>query len=982
MKKFLVFLILLLSVNTFSQESEKKISDGFFKDYVSQRWTSEDGIPGNTITDIIQTNEGYIYFGTYGGLVRFDGVEFKIINQKINPKYRFQSARSLMEDSKGNVWIGSNEDGAFCIFPDGDVKEFSIENCLPNNSIRSFCEDKEGNIWVGTASGVACISSKYEVFKPEGFDSIPNKNNFIVNQIYCDTAGRIWIITRTEKGLYLYSDRKFTVYNDFSSKKDPIITAMTQDNNGVFWFGVAPYYAIKKSNTEEEIINLGKGNQRGTVVTSIFQDKKLNFWFGLDNGVTILHDGKISFFDKTMGLVDENVVKIIEDREKNIWIATDRGGLEKLSYGKFQTTKVGTTINGIAQDLNRRVVWLAGDNGLYCYKDNVFQENYITEYCKNVRIRDVSLDNEGNLLVSCYEKLGLVKFYTDGRIANWTTEKGLAGNKVRVAKQISNGDIYVGTTTGLSIIKEEGKVIRNIQKNDVIKNDYIMCIYEARNGEIWIGTDGGGVFILKNEKIERTITKKDGLVGNVIFKIDSLKQGEIWICTGSGATRIIGDKFFSYNNLNGFVGEGVFQLIPDYTKRVWGTSNRGIFYVRMEDLDDVLEGRKKFLNLKFFNRFDGITCGEPTPTSLSMKDDLGRVWFPLIEGFTIFDPIRNETNSYAPEIKIQEIYADTERIDIKNGEVVLSPKVRRLNIKYTGISFVSPEQVEFKTKLEGFDKEFSDWSNMRNATYTNLQPGEYVFKIHAQNGDGVLSEESETLKIIKQPYLWERPWFRILTALLIIAFITIVVLLKINTYKKNQEMMEKLSIEVIQALVGTIDAKDKYTNGHSNRVANYSKQLAERMGLPESIQKRVYYSALLHDIGKIGISDAIINKPGKLTKKEYELIKQHPEIGSQILESITTMPEISVGARGHHERFDGKGYPDKIKAQDIPLIARIIGVADAYDAMTSNRSYRKFMEQAKVRSELNKYKGTQFDPEIADKMIEIIDEDKEYKLHE
>jgi ligand-binding sensor domain-containing protein len=986
MKKLSKFLMLLLSVsfsmNAFTQDSDKKNGDGFFKDYVSQRWTAEDGIPGNTITDIIQTDEGYIYFGTYGGLVRFDGVEFKIINQKINSKYRFQSARSLMQDSRGNVWIGSNEDGAFCIFPDGDVKEFSIENGLPNNSIRSFCEDKDGNVWIGTASGIARVSSKYEVIRPEGFDNIPNNNNFIVSQLYCDTAGRVWIVTRTEKGLYLYSDRKFSVYNDFHSKKNPIITVMTQDSNGVFWFGVAPYYAIKKSNTEETIYNLGKGNQRGTVVTSIFQDKKLNLWFGLDNGVTILHDGKISFFDRSMGLVDENVVKIIEDRESNIWIATDRGGLEKLSYGKFQTTRVGTTVNGIAQDTFRHVVWIAGDNGLYCYKDNLFQENYITDYCKNVRIRDVSLDKKGNLLVSCYEKLGFVKFYIDGRIKNWTTEEGLAGNKVRVAKELSNGDIYVGTTTGLSIIKDEGKVIRNIQKNDVIDNDYIMCVYENKNGEIWIGTDGGGIFILKDEKIIKTISKKDGLVGNVIFKIDSIRDGEIWICTGSGATRIKDDKYFSYNNLNGFVGEGVFQLIPDYMQRVWGTSNRGIFYVHMEDLDEVMEGKKKFLNLKFFNRFDGITGGQPTPTSLSMKDDLGRVWFTLIEGFTIFDPIRNETNSYAPEIKIQEVYADSERIDIKNGTVVLSPKVKRLNIKYTGISFVSPEQVEFKTVLEGFDKDFSEWSNMRNATYTNLQPGEYTFKIRAQNGDGVLSEETEVLKIIKQPYLWQRLWFKIVVALSVIAFISIIVLLKLNTYKKNQEMMEKLSIEVIQALVGTIDAKDKYTNGHSNRVANYSKQLAISMGLPESIQKRVYYSALLHDIGKIGISDSIINKPGKLTKKEYETIKQHPTIGSQILQSITTMPEITVGARGHHERYDGSGYPDKIKGKDIPLIARIIGVADAYDAMTSNRSYRKFMEQAKVRSELNKYKGTQFDPEIADKMIEIIDEDKDYKLHE
>lgn len=179
-------------------------------------------------------------------------------------------------------------------------------------------------------------------------------------------------------------------------------------------------------------------------------------------------------------------------------------------------------------------------------------------------------------------------------------------------------------------------------------------------------------------------------------------------------------------------------------------------------------------------------------------------------------------------------------------------------------------------------------------------------------------------------------------------------------------------VEVIQALAGTIDAKDKYTNGHSSRVTEYSKKLAASIGLPEKRQKIVYYSALLHDIGKIGIPDSIINKPGKLTAEEYEIIKQHPVIGSQILSSLSSMKEVAVGVRGHHERFDGKGYPDGLKGKDIPLVARIISVADAYDAMTSNRSYRSFMSQKDVRAEIVKNRGIQFDPELADKMQKLL----------
>ena len=154
------------------------------------------------------------------------------------------------------------------------------------------------------------------------------------------------------------------------------------------------------------------------------------------------------------------------------------------------------------------------------------------------------------------------------------------------------------------------------------------------------------------------------------------------------------------------------------------------------------------------------------------------------------------------------------------------------------------------------------------------------------------------------------------------------------------------------------------------------------MGEDEKTQEKIYYVALLHDIGKIGVPNAIINKPGKLTEEEYEIIKTHPVIGSDILKSISSMPEISIGARSHHERYDGRGYPDGLAGEEIPWIARIIGVADAYDAMTSNRSYRCYLPQERVREEFVKYRGIQFDPRVADAMLSLIDSDTNYTMHE
>ncbi|WP_035767979.1 HD-GYP domain-containing protein [Butyrivibrio sp. NC2002] len=199
--------------------------------------------------------------------------------------------------------------------------------------------------------------------------------------------------------------------------------------------------------------------------------------------------------------------------------------------------------------------------------------------------------------------------------------------------------------------------------------------------------------------------------------------------------------------------------------------------------------------------------------------------------------------------------------------------------------------------------------------------------------------------------------------------------------RKTKEI-EGMSLHVVQTLADAIDAKDAYTKGHSGRVADYSREIARRAGFSEERQEEIYMMGLLHDVGKIGVPDAVINKSGRLTDEEFEKVKTHPERGAKILKNIEEMPKLFIGARWHHERFDGSGYPDGLTGAEIPEEARIIAVADAYDAMTSNRSYRGVIPQDVVKEELEKGCGTQFDPQFAKIMLRIVDEDVEYKLRE
>lgn len=200
--------------------------------------------------------------------------------------------------------------------------------------------------------------------------------------------------------------------------------------------------------------------------------------------------------------------------------------------------------------------------------------------------------------------------------------------------------------------------------------------------------------------------------------------------------------------------------------------------------------------------------------------------------------------------------------------------------------------------------------------------------------------------------------------------------------KQQYEKNERLSMQIVKSLSSSIDEKDTYTSGHSIRVAQYSEEIARRSGYTQTEQKEIYMTGLLHDVGKIGIPDAIINKPARLSDDEYSMIKNHPVMGARILKNITELPKLVTGARWHHEHYDGTGYPDGLSGTRIPEFARIVAVADAYDAMTSKRSYRDVLSQEYVRAEIEKGKGTQFDPQFADVMIQMIDEDINYDMRE
>ncbi len=810
MKKgaLLLILVFLFSIPLFCQ-------DPFFDNYVYQSWNSFGTLNGTTITDIVQTSDGYINIGTYEGLARFDGVAFTTHKRSADNDLSFVSVRAILEDSRGRLWLGSNDEGVQCISGEGK-KTYNTQSGLPNNSIRCFVEDNNGNVWIGTAAGVVYVTPEGHLFTPQ-FEAGTVSKGTIAISFCCDKYGNIWLITANENGLFLFRDGLFRARREFAAFTGGTFfaTSICQDKEGKFWIGLGDHGLVRLTeNGVEQIVSGTIADTSPTTASYVAPDGTI--WFGTERGLVVYSEGQFHEYTAS-GLNSAKINKIMGDRENHIWIATDRNGIGKLTRGKFKIIRMEDAVNSIAED-RAGLVWIGTDNGVLCYDHDKPVTNTLTEYTAGLRIRDVCATKNGDLLVSCYTKPGQLRY--DGEtIQSWTTDDGLAGNKVRVAIETKPNELYVGTTTGLSIIHADGS-IRNFKIRDGLENEYIMALYEDTNGVIWIGTDGGGIYLMKEEVLISHITSEKGLAGNVIFKITQELDGSFWICSGSGVTRCPNFDSRSgmpyiYQNLNsdnGIETDSMFQLLVDGSNTLWMTSNHGIAAAPLEDIIDTASGRMRSVSVKFYSRNDGLDSDGPTSTAKSLVDRYGRVWFAMVDGIAIYDPKKSFENTVMPLVQIQSVVVDNVVVldnslyTFDPSSIVLNPGTKRVDITYTGLSFDAPERIHFTHKLTNFEDDFSAAAAVRTMSYTNLSPGTHIFFVNAINADGFYSDSAEAVLFVQKPYIYQMPAFWVVLILVVLGGIFL-----LFHYKQRRILRENVRLEkmVVQRTSELHEAKEK-----------------------------------------------------------------------------------------------------------------------------------------------------------------------------
>jgi ligand-binding sensor domain-containing protein/signal transduction histidine kinase len=712
-------------------------------------WLTENGLPQNTVHSIAQTKDGYIWIGTEEGLARFDGVRFTVFDKQNTPELKSNYIRALLSDRQGALWIGTAE--GLVRMMNGKFTAFTTNEGLPSNTIQAIYEDREANLWVATATGLG-------LFKSGGLTTFTTKERLIggsIQTLFEDADGALWIAT--PYGVGRVKDGEFTNYTVRDGLGSNSVRAIQQDRDGRLWFGsLGGLTSLKDGRFRTYTTRDGLPNDR---IISLHAARDGGLLVGTAGGLCRFSDGRFNGFNTGEALSTSTILSLLEDLEGNLWIGTESSGINLLKDTKFTTY---TVRNGLSNDVvksiyqdNRGNTWIGTDGGgLNLLKDGKLSVYTTRDGLSSNVVLALLGDAAGNLWAGTPD--GLNRF-SQGKFTVYTAADGLANNDIRSICADRRGNLWIGTRGGLTRMKDG--VFKTFTEVDGLPNDLIATLYEDAKGNLWIGTFGG-LSRLANEEFT-TFTTRDGLSNDAVISLHEDSDGTLWIGTnGGGLNRLKDGQLTTYTTRNGLLDDVVYRIMEDGRNNLWLSCRKGIFHIGKKQLDEFAQRKISSIAPVAYGTADGMMTrecsggGDPA----GWKDRNGKLWFLTIKGVAMIDPERIKTNSLPPPVVIEQIRIDDQSI-APSDRIELPPGTTRFDLYYTAPSFVAPERVRFKYKLEGFDKDWIDSGTRRIAYYTNLRPGAYTFRVIASNNDGVWNETGAAFSLYLKPYFYQTSWF-------------------------------------------------------------------------------------------------------------------------------------------------------------------------------------------------------------------------------
>ncbi|MEO5891725.1 MAG: two-component regulator propeller domain-containing protein [Ferruginibacter sp.] len=810
-KRFILVVSYILTAVTIAAGQQKQIN------FTSL--TTEDGLSSNTVSAIIKDSYGLVWFATEDGLDKFDGSHFTVYRHKPGDTTSLFSNEilALHEDKKGNLWIGTSggslslydrKKDRFTHYPSGGGL-----NSIRNNVIRSVSSDFNGNIWIAHFDGIDILNPMTNIITPVSF--IKNTSTSPANHGMClfeDSRKQMWI--GTIQGLYQYnsSTKSFKLFShreaDSSSLSGNIVNSITEDNQGNIWIGtkeglsaISPGAKSFKNfrHNDKDLTTLSTSD----VNTIAFEGD--NLWIGTTDGLNIMNTktggiAKLGLDHRNIHSLSAKAVRCIYiDKQGIYWIGTIRGGVDKydknLNLFNYIKSNVfdenglnASTVTSFAE-AGKGKVFIGTDGkgvSLFSPDTKLFQHFSILSQRAGVGDRlsvlalqmtlkkQLLIGTVGDGLFILNPVSGKYRQYVKG-----TGAEDLNSDEIYSISEFRDGSIWVGTNgEGINVLNSDLKVIKKYipspKTREEIKlpiNGYIRDIKEDKDGNVWIATHGGGLAVLRPSDGKFTIynTLNNKLPNDKVQSLFEDSHGNIWAGTFGGGLALYNKKnnqFSIYSEKEGLQNSTIYKVVEDKAGLIWISTNKGVSSINPATK-----------NINNFNFHNGLQNNNFFHGSGIMLSD-GELFFGGLDGFNYFHPAYLIKNNNIPPVLITDLRISNQSVNpSESGPIQEHISVaKEINLDYkqnfaldfVGLSYTTPEQNHYQYKLEGFEKDWNNVGNSTTASYTNLDPGDYVFQIRASNNDGVWNEKGASIKVHVHPPLWRTGYAYVLYTLLII----------------------------------------------------------------------------------------------------------------------------------------------------------------------------------------------------------------------
>lgn len=843
------------------------------------------GLSQNTINCLYKDHYGFMWFGTQDGLNKYDGYKVTVYKHNIhNPQsLPANHITTICEDKEGNLWVGTRTEGLSRYDRSRDVflnfKNSASNSSISNNSITIAYKDKRSNLWIGTAKGLNLFEKKSGKFKR--YTSVTKDNATIsdntITAIFEDDEQRLWIGTSNGLNLLDRTTGKFTRYVDKAKNNGGnFINSICEDDNHQLWLGTYQglkwlhinkgtfsYYPVEEDAYSADGVN---------PVFTIQKTKGNKFWLGTNTTLQMFDAGTKKLVPINKKTVEDNMMPndgiyaMLEDAGI-LWIGTTSQGV--LKYDKnlslFPSFKTSLThipsakniVRGIAEDKAGNL-YLATDAGMdYYNRNNGTYRSYL-----HSKINKNSLLSNYTTAVLVSKKTGMVWVgtYSSGLdcfdpksqgFKHYTANaKQLSSNYIYTLLEDSKGNIWIGTDAGLNVIDQAGKVAVYLNTRGgkgKIEEDVIQALLEDKQGKIWIGnyTTGINVFNPVSKSFTHLTTQNSKLNSDVISSLFEDEAGNMWVGTMEGGLNFYDTKLKKftafYTEQNGLINNTINYITQDKKGFLWLTTNQGI--VRFDPV------KKTFRNFCINNGLKTLEFNIQSGIRLHN----GELAFGSINGFNIINPLQLNFNYHQPAVVLTDFELFNKSVvDYSNisplkqtllttKSVTLNHDQAKFSIAFAALDYTLPSQNKYAYQLQGFDEEWRTGSQ-RKATYTNLDPGKYIFKVRGSNNDGVWSKNTISLAIIIKPPFWMTWWFRVLGIMLVLAGIYLVYYLRVRYLKRQKDELQKQVEErtyALQLANNELQVQTEELQEQSEELQEQSEELISKTSALEHMNKEL-----------------------------------------------------------------------------------------------------------------------------------------------